>query len=449
MKHSLARTPTPTALLARLIDSPALAETVRALPPPAFAALIRQVGLEDGGELVALATTEQLVTAFDEDLFENTRPGEREVFDPTRFVTWLEILLEAGDSAAAARVAELSEDFVTQAIHSLVVVLDEEALRTRMEEQDDDAVLADKALDAALSEELDGYLMLSRTHDGWDAVLALILALDRDHRALLVRVLDRCAAMSSDLVEDLDALTTVLSEGESLREDVEAEREERRSRAGFVEPRAAKSFLTLAARGAPTDTERDPVTRAYFRELDRGAQRPSSTPVETARLMGWLGAMAEDDLGGASAGRSEPRALQAASPPLIDAMRELRELAPKVFAERMDELAYLANVLVAGATLGDRRFRPSEAAEAALSTVALGAELVAREGASSAKARRPPEHDVVAVLRRQPADVLFRVASAALAKRAGAAPFLRDRSEVLGALADLTPPAAKKARRSR
>jgi hypothetical protein len=448
MKHSLARTPTPTALLARLIDSPALAETVRALPPPAFAALIRQVGLEDGGELVALATTEQLVTAFDEDLFENPRPGEREVFDPARFVTWLEILLEAGDAAAAARVAELSEDFVTQALHSLVVVLDEEALRNRMEEQDDDAVLADKALDAALSEELDGYLMLSRTHDGWDAVLALILALDRDHRALLVRVLDRCAAMSSDLVEDLDALTTVLSEGESLREDVEAEREERRSRAGFVEPRAAKSFLTLAARGASTDTERDPVTRAYFRELDRSAPRPSAPPAETAQLMGWLGAMAEDG-GRASAGSSEPRALQAASPPMIDAMRELRELAPKVFAERMDELAYLANVLVAGATLGDRRFRPSEAAEAALATVALGAELAARELASPAKARRPTEHDVVDVLQRQPADVLFRVASAALAKRPGAAPFLRDRSEVVGALAELTPPAVKKARRAR
>ncbi len=434
MNDSLTRAPTPTALLARLIDSPALVETVRALPPPAFAALIRQVGLEDGGELVALATTEQLVTAFDEDLFGNVRPGEREVFDPTRFVTWLEVLLEAGDSIAAARVAELSEDFVAQALHSLVVVLDEEALRDRMSEEDDEARLADKALESALSEELDGYLLVSRTHDGWDAILALVLALDRDHRALLVRVLDRCASMSSPLVDDLEALTTVLSEGESLREDVEAEREERRSRAGFVEPRAARSFLTLASSGTSPAGERDPVTRTYFRDLDRAPARPSGKLApDAATLMEWVGAMERSTDAPERRGPAK-RALPAETTPTMDAMRELRDVAPAAFDLRMEELAYLANVLVAGATHGGRRFRPSEAAEAALATVALGAELAALEGD---RAATPGSTRLVEVLRSQPADVLFRAASTRLSTVDRAAPFLCDRSEVDRALRTL------------
>ena len=83
---NLLRLPTPTTLLARLIGSPDLARTVRALPLGTFAALVRHVGVEDAGEIVALATTDQLVAAFDEDLFVNTRPGERETFDPRRFV---------------------------------------------------------------------------------------------------------------------------------------------------------------------------------------------------------------------------------------------------------------------------------------------------------------------------------------------------------------------------
>lgn len=82
-----------TALLARLIEDPDLPARIRELSSERFTALVHEVGVADAGELVALATTEQLVAAFDEDLFVNTRPGEREVFDRQRFVTWLEVLL--------------------------------------------------------------------------------------------------------------------------------------------------------------------------------------------------------------------------------------------------------------------------------------------------------------------------------------------------------------------
>ncbi|HNN92016.1 MAG TPA: DUF6178 family protein, partial [Pseudomonadota bacterium] len=267
------------ALVRRLLDSPDLVTELRALPAPRFAALVREIGVEDAGELVAMATTEQLVTAFDEDLFVSQRPGERETFDPDRFVTWLEVLLEAGDRAAADRVAELSPDFVVRALSSLLLVLDHDALAVRMSEAGRAGHRAEKAIESSLSEEIDGYLLIARRPDGWDAVLALILALDERHRALLERLLDRCAYLCRGYVDDLAALEEVLSAEESLAEDVEAEREERRTTLGYVEPRAARSFLALCRQslaGSLLTMPRDPVTAAYFR-----ARQASPTTAKT------------------------------------------------------------------------------------------------------------------------------------------------------------------------
>jgi hypothetical protein len=209
-----ARHPTAS-LLARLLDDPELPARIQALSHAHFGALVREVGVADAGEIIALATTDQLVAAFDEDLFVNRRPGQRERFDRRRFVTWLEVLLEAGDDAIARRVAELDEGFVAHALSTIVLVFDHEALRERIVDEDEGEA-ADRALEHALCEEIDGYLLVARDEDGWDAVLALVLALDRRDRGLLVRILDRTAAASVDLVDDLAALTEVLSAAEDV-----------------------------------------------------------------------------------------------------------------------------------------------------------------------------------------------------------------------------------------
>jgi hypothetical protein len=440
MKTGLLRAPTATTLLARLIDAPDLVRTVRALPEGTFSALVRYIGVEDAGEIVALATIDQLVALFDEGLFVNSKPGERETFDSARFVVWLEVLLEAGDDVAASRFAELSLDFVVQALSSVVLVLDHDALLARLSEGGEDAVYADKAIESSLSEELDGYLLISRRHDGWDAALALILALDKTHRPFLVRVLDRCADIAGAYIDDLDELSTVLSAQDSLSEDVEAEREDRRSRRGHVEPRAARSFLALARQPLPKDAvhgERDPITRAYFRSLenrtlptdDAAAQPPplagllSTTEVGAAPLLHEITAAA-----GAIGHRD-------GAMPLVEGMRLLNELDPSAFAERMEELVYLVNVLLAGAGTEGRRLRPADAVEAVLSTVGLGAELEARRMAVADQRAilraSPPE--LGRVLRDCRADLLFREASRTLVSRRAVPAsigFLRSRAEL-------------------
>jgi hypothetical protein len=71
MANSLVRgtQTTPKALVSRIVEDPALVSAVQALRPAALMRLIDHVGLEDAGELVALATVEQLTQVFDEDVW--------------------------------------------------------------------------------------------------------------------------------------------------------------------------------------------------------------------------------------------------------------------------------------------------------------------------------------------------------------------------------------------
>src|SRR6478736_5663727 len=93
------RIPTSTRLLRHVLESPALVEAVRELSPAVLGKLVDSIGLESAGELVALATTEQLERVFDEDLWREDAVGRDPRFDPARFALWLEILFEAGEAA--------------------------------------------------------------------------------------------------------------------------------------------------------------------------------------------------------------------------------------------------------------------------------------------------------------------------------------------------------------
>ncbi|MBZ0231707.1 MAG: DUF6178 family protein, partial [Deltaproteobacteria bacterium] len=222
-------------LLARVLEQAELVTAIQHLPAPVLARLVDRVGVEDAGELVSLATTEQLAQLFDEDLWRSPRPGEDEVFDAARFVVWLEVMLEAGARFTAARLAEMSEDFLAHVIHQRALVLDLDALAHEVEASEDRDQL-EKALDDRLHHELDTYRLVARDPNGWDALVDVLLALDEQHHALLVRVLDRCCALGSAEVDDGGGLYDVLTSEETLAADVAAEREDRRAREGYVAP---------------------------------------------------------------------------------------------------------------------------------------------------------------------------------------------------------------------
>lgn len=384
-------------LLYRILESPEQISALQQLPPPALTRLIHHVGLEDAGELVALATTQQLARLFDEDLWRSTRPGREERFDAERFGLWLEVLLEMGADRAAARLAEMDEDFVTFAVSGQVLVLDMDVLtmeRLHAGEGREDEALVDKALESSLSHELDRFLLIARRPESWDAVLAVLVALDEAHHELLMRLLERCCHQASELIEDNGGLYAVLTTAEQLETDVAQAREERREREGFVAPADAAAFLGLARSGRVGD---DPITRGYA-QAQRVAARTPPPGVEGARPgqpspatplvhllqeAQVLTAQPPVALLGAGGGTGT----QASATALREALDWLQGEAPESFSRCMGELGYLANVLVSGCSHAGQPLRALEAAQVAIAACNLGleehpgaGELLAREG---------------------------------------------------------------------
>ena len=89
-------------LLARILDTPHLERVVPRLQPELLHRVIQRCGLEDCGELVALATPEQITRIFDLDLWRPAHAGMDEQFDAARFGVWLEVLVEFGADTTAA-----------------------------------------------------------------------------------------------------------------------------------------------------------------------------------------------------------------------------------------------------------------------------------------------------------------------------------------------------------
>jgi hypothetical protein len=399
------RAPSPARLIRHVLESPGLVAAVRELPGPVLGKLVDAIGLESAGELVALATTAQLESVFDDDLWHAEAAGDDPHFDPARFALWLEVMLEAGDDAVAQRLCELPLDFVVLAVQRLVLVLDMDRLGTELGDDEDDVEQLEKALDSTLGEEWEEFRLIARDHRAWDSVLAALLALDREHHDVLRRILERCCALSSEHIDDNGGLYAVLTSDEMLESDARAERDDRRGARGYVAPSDAKSFLALARQGLGDESERDPVTRAYFRELDRGAPitakrrgRPRVQPKapDVAELVELL-----ENTTGTSETALAPRADDSL---LARALAELSATHPMLHAERLDELGFLANVLVEGETHAGRRLRPIEALELALTVVAKALE--------SELSSSPSDGDRVAaaaeLLRQRHLDVLFR-----------------------------------------
>lgn len=375
-------------MLAQVLEQPNLVDEVRALAPHDLARVVETIGLEDAGELLALVSTDQLVGLFDEALWKNRSAGDVETFDAAEFARWLGVLFEAGEAWVAERLAALPEELLTLAIGSQIWVFDADGFTDTLA-QEDPAVLdrVEKQLASSLSEELWGYELIARRPESWDLVIAALTELDREHSALQGRVLARLASLSAQQVDDAGGLSELLSGEESLADEVAGAREERRGAEGFVPAADALAYLRLAARGLAAPA-RDPITAAYFRRLDgtrapalhrapaggANAERSGAAPSPLGLLVARAHAEANEDAADAP---TSQRALPGSSDSPLRAA--LHALDADTLAHRQSELAYLANVLVAGATIGARRVRPVEAVRAAIAIVEHGMTLASHD----------------------------------------------------------------------
>lgn len=403
MKNVPAKIIQPLPLLDRILQEPELVAQVQNLEARTLGRLIGQIGLEDAGEIIALATTDQLRQIFEEDLWRAERPGEAESFDAERFGQWLEVMFGADPKAAARKLADMEEAFVVLALSRHILVLDPGGMRCRFADNDtEDAEFADKILESSLNHEFDSYLVVAKGDRYWDAVLELLTELDREHSDFLRRVLERSRRPSDGLVESEGGLYHVLTSAQQLENDAADEREQRRERQGYVSPHSAAHFLLLARRARPDEIlsagAADPITRAYFTAYAAhdGARPTPARPAagnSLARLLqsAQVQPAPRPALPGSAASESEW--------PIRRALARLAERNRPLHAQRLFELNYLANVLIAGCPYQDRRFRPAEAAQAAIAACNLGLESLARNSDPGRSAEALEQYDLVRLFR--------------------------------------------------
>lgn len=382
-------TPDKRDLLARFLETPHLAQIVPQLQPELLQRVIERCGLEDCSEIVALTTSEQLARVFDLDLWRAVQPGLDEQFDAERFGLWLEVLLENGAAAAAQKLAGMDAELVIAGLAQHALVYDRAAAMP-YETLDGEQIDSSRDDDDRLTADVGDYLLRARRSDSWDAVVEVLLSLGEEHSAYFDQVMRGCCALSNVGFED-DGLDALFSDGEQAMLDLAVEREQRREKQGYVTPAQARAFLQMARAlrlddGIPPAS--NPLARAYFRSINEtvNADANSATELLTVAAQSASEKSAEatavfDLLLDAGIIPQPPRALLGGAQERVPGLNEIKlrlEFAlaqnDAAYLARNEELAYLANVLMAGCSLQTRPFTAQEASDAVVATCNLGLE---------------------------------------------------------------------------
>jgi hypothetical protein len=355
--------------LARLLEGPELARVAPHLSPEVLHRLIRRAGLEQCVELVEALGREQLTAVLDLDLWSAPLASGDEQFDADRFGEWLEALVGRDAATAARVVARCDPSLLVTGLSQFVRVFDPGVLEPTASTDDeppDDSLFASDGLTA----EIGGYIVRARRGDTWDPIVGLLLELSADHAECFQALMEGCRHVS-DAGRELDGLDDLLEVPDQLRHDVTVDREDRRQARGFSTAADARAFLAIARQPHPRVGE-NPIAAAWFRRVESGEVagppigRHSAPPVAELPAAELL--LPE-----------RPRALLGASPAtdggssgLQPLMAYLLDRHPDVGLRRGQELAFLANTLVAGCRLQSRSFTPAEASQAVVATCSLG-----------------------------------------------------------------------------
>jgi hypothetical protein len=377
--------------LARLFDTPLFARVVPHLAPETLHQLIRSRGLDACGELVASATPAQLTSVFDLDLWPSTQPGRDERFDEDRFGEWIELLVDTDAAVAARTVAAIDENLVITGLSRYLRVFDPATLASRVANDDEPGDGASRPFEG-LECEVDGYVVRATRTDAWDAIVALLHALDADHRDCFHAVMQGCRRLSNSTPE-VDGLDDLLTEPEQQLHDVALDRERRRSQQGYSTPADARAFLQMARQPRHQRSNEapsiNPLVAAYFRAADEAA----TSADQSARTQG--GALESSTRAEVSASieavvdllteaglvPEQPRALLEGTAPQPSRLTQIRPLMAYLhdtdytkYLGRSRELAFLANTLTAGCSVQSRAFTAQEASDAAVGICNLGLE---------------------------------------------------------------------------
>lgn len=364
-------------------ESADLAHQIPRLAPEALEHLIQERGLEACADLLALATPEQLTAVLDLDLWHSggadrglvagRPPGSDAQFDANRFGEWIEALVEVDAATAARVVASLDTDLVSIGLSHYVRVVDYATL-TQTDIDDDERVVLGPTRD--VDAEIGGYAISAKRPDAWDAIAALLVALDEQHQDAFHALMGACRALSDRGRED-DGLDNLLGAAAQALEDAAARRDHRQFQQGYVSMDDAREFLRMCRQPAHERAGRSPfasvAAKYVFTEQAGGpgerqsliaGATSSDGPRSSTTDVSYGDAATTDDAGDVP-GRLEP---------IGRLMAVVERAGGAVEAARLGELAFLTNALLTGCTVRMRAFTPHEATDAVIGACNIGIE---------------------------------------------------------------------------
>lgn len=364
-------------LLDRLLHAPDLATIVPHLQPDVLHRVIQICGLEDCVEFVALATPAQLTSVLDADLW-RARPGADDELDVDRFGVWLEVLMQTGGAVAAQKLAALDIELVIAGFARHVSVFENAAVSSYTILDGEQTAGRDRTRVA--SSEIGGYLIEAKHTSWWDTINDVLVLLDAEQTEYFHRLMRGCVRLSNE-GREADGFHDLLEDDEQDMFDLASDREARREQQGFVTAAQGRAFLQSARqlRLDGAEPPANPVARAYFRAVEAAPNDDGGStqqdPPYTPPLQKEQHAPYEDGviavLRDAGVLSEQPRALLEAgegSPARLALIRAYID----AHATSAEELAFLANALIAGCSIQGRPFTTREASDAAAALCNLG-----------------------------------------------------------------------------
>ena len=331
---------------------------------------------------MALATPAQLARILDLDVWRAGTPGTDEQFDADRFGVWIAVLMEAGADVAAGKVLGLDIELVIAGPVQHAAAFDRAAVSSYTTLDGDD--MPGRALNRGPVSEVGGYVLeVRRTSSAWNSIVELLAFLDTEHPGYFHRLMRGWVRLSDDPREE-DGCDELLDDDEQDLFDLAADREVRRERQGFVTPAQAHAFLK-GGRDFPLGADRpapSAIARAYFRTIESTLTPEAETPHDAGRMLIESSPAAPSTLEpsgvvevlrDAGVLGTQPRALPGAAD---SQTLRLSWIGAHVASHPAgaEELAYLANAIMAGCSIQGRAFTAREAGDGALAICNLGLE---------------------------------------------------------------------------
>jgi len=360
------------------MSAPDVAQVVREADHRILHQVMRAVGTDEAVGLLRFASPAQITRIVDLDLW-TPRPGQTDRFDPERFGEWVEALVEEDIALALAILRELGVAFTTTAISQHIAVCSRSTAEQR------------GLVDSAVTHEIGALVLVARRPDAFHAIVAVLDHAHAEDGAFFHDLMAECRQLSYEHLEEESGFDVLLTRRDQAMADLAFERQRRMEADGYLTRDQAVAFLAQARQ--PADTLRtgpDPIAHAYFRDRrvagwddgEAGAATTTDEPEERVSARRFLIDLLADQWQGGAPG--EPLALL--GPGTDGATASYARLAAHIRKSAasdpaagrvVEQLAFLAGVLLEGGQVHDRAFTVAESSDAAAALCNLGLEVLA------------------------------------------------------------------------